>query len=400
MNFDLTEDQRAYQSLAQNFARTEIAPHAERYDETGEYPKPVVEKAFDAGLMYLNVPERWGGTGISLVDECLVTEELAWACAGITGALTISNIPALGIMLAGSEEQGREIVGSLIANRQIMAYALSEPGAGSDVKKIRTAARRVGDEYSISGSKCFISSAGASSRLLLFTVTDASLGHRGISAFAIPTDRSGVTVGPAEKKMGQAASHIHSIFLDDVRATKAELIGGEGAGFKLAMEVFNQSRNTIAIQAVGIARRAMEEAARYANERQTMGRPIIQHQAVGFMLADMDIQIAAARHLVYEAAWLADQKRPNSIQAARAKCFAADMAMRVTTDAVQVFGGYGYMREYPVEKLMRDAKVTQIYEGTSQVQRLIVSRGLMPSRPAEPDGGEAPSAVRAATVRG
>lgn len=381
MEFDLTEEQRAYQSLGQQFARTEIAPRAEHYDETGEYPKPIIEKAFDAGLMYVNVPERWGGAGVSLLDECLITEELAWGCSGITGSLTISNIPALGLMLAGSEEQCRAFIGGAIEGRQVMAYALSEPGAGSDVKKIRTMARRVGEDYSISGSKCFISSAGASGRLLLFTVTDPDLGHRGISAFSIPTDRAGISVGPAEKKMGQTASHIHSIYLDDVKATKEELIGGEGAGFKLAMEVFNQSRNTIAIQAVGIARRAMEEAATYANERQSMNVPIIQHQAVGFMLADMDIQIAAARHLIFEAAWLADQKRPNSIPAARAKCYAADVAMKVTTDAVQIFGGYGYMREYPVEKLMRDAKVTQIYEGTSQVQRIIVSRGLMTSKP-------------------
>jgi acyl-CoA dehydrogenase len=383
MEFDLTEEQRAYQSLAQQFARTEIAPQAEFYDHSGEYPRPIVEKAFDAGLMYANVPEKWGGAGVTLLEECLITEELAWGCAGITGSLTISNIPALGMMLAGSEEQCARFLGEAIEGRQVMAYALSEPGAGSDVKQIRTTARRVGDEYSISGSKCFISSAGASSKLLLFTVTDATLGHRGISTFLIPTDRAGVTVGPAEKKMGQTASHIHSIYLDDVKATKEELIGGEGAGFKLAMEVFNQSRNTIAIQGVGVARRAMEEAAGYANERRTMGRAIIEHQAVGFMLADMDIQIAAARHLVMEAAWLADRKQPNSIQAARAKCYAADVAMKVTTDAVQIFGGYGYMKEYPVEKLMRDAKVIQIYEGTSQIQRIIVSRGLMTARRSE-----------------
>lgn len=393
MEFGLTEDQRAYQALAQQFARAEIAPRAEEYDHSGEYPRAVVDKAFDAGLMYVNVPQKWGGAGVTLLEECLITEELAWGCAGITGAITISNIPALGVMLAGSEEQGAKLLGEAIEGRQIMAYVLSEPGAGSDVKQIRTTARRVGDEYSISGSKCFISSGGAAGKFLLFSVTDPTLGHRGISAFVIPSDRPGVTVGPSEKKMGQTASHIHSIFFDEVKATKDELIGGEGAGFKLAMEVFNQSRNTIAIQAVGIARRAMDEAARYANERRTMGRPIIEHQAVGFMLADMDIQIAAARHLTLEAAWLADEKRPNSVQAARAKCFAADTAMKVTTDAVQIFGGYGYMKEYPVEKLMRDAKVTQIYEGTSQIQRIIVSRGLMTARRSESSASERESAA-------
>jgi len=357
MEFDLTDEQRAFQQLAHAFAAGEIAPVAADYDESGDYPWPVIHRAFDAGLMYVNVPSRWGGGGVSLLDECIIQEELAWGCVGIAGALTISNIPALGVILAGTEEQGRRFLGGQIERRAVACYALSEPGAGSDVRAIRSRARRIGGEYAISGTKCFISSADAASHMLLFAYTDPDLGHRGISAFWLPTDRAGVRVGPPEKKMGQQASHIASIFLDDVKAEAAERLGGEGSGFKLAMEVFNRSRPTIAIGAVGVARRAMELAVGYANERRAMGVPIIEHEANGFMLADMDIRIAAARHLTYEAAWLVDQGRPNSVQAARAKCFAADMCMGVTTDAVQVFGGYGYMREYPVEKLMRDAKV-------------------------------------------
>lgn len=384
MNFELNEDQIAYQRLAHDFARNEIAPQAAHYDETGDYPWPIIHKAFDAGLMYVNVPEKWGGAGLSLVDECLVQEELSWGCVGISGAATISNIPALGVILAGSDEQGKRFLGAQIENRGVSCYALSEPGAGSDVKSIRTAARRVGDEYNISGSKCFISSADAASHMLLFAYTDPSLGHRGISAFWIPMDREGVRVGPPEKKMGQQASHIASVYLEDVKATRDEVIGGEGSGFKLAMEVFNRSRPTIAISAVGLSRRALELAAEYANTRKAMGVPIIEHEGIGFMLADMDIAIAAARHLTLHSAWLADQGQPNSVEAARAKCFAADTAMQVTTDAVQVFGGYGYMREYPVEKLMRDAKVIQIYEGTVQIQRLIISRSLMTARRKSP----------------
>lgn len=228
MDFELNEDQVAYQRLAHDFAKNEIAPHAAHYDETGEYPWPILQKAFDAGLMYVNVPQNWGGAGLSLVDECLVQEELAWGCVGISGAATISNIPALGIILAGSDEQGKRFLGGAIENRSVSCYALSEPGAGSDVKSIRTAARRIGNEFSISGSKCFISSATAASHMLLFAYTDPDLGHRGISAFWIPTDRAGVRVGPAEKKMGQQASHIASIYLEDVKATADEIIGGEG----------------------------------------------------------------------------------------------------------------------------------------------------------------------------
>ncbi len=376
MDFSLTDDQRAIQSLAHQFAEREIAPQAEHYDSCDEFPWPVVRKAFDAGLMFANVPTSYGGGGLPLLDECLMQEELSWGCAGIAQTLSISNIPAIGVLLAGSEEQKKRFLGGAISDRQIVAYALTEPGAGSDVKAIRTRARKIGAEFSISGSKCFITCADVASRFLLFAVTDPQLGHRGLTAFWIPADRAGVRVGPSEKKMGQTASHIASISLEEVKASPEEIIGGEGGGFKLAMEVFNRSRPTIASTALGIARRAMELACDYAGQRQTMGAPIIEHQGVGFMLADMDIQIAAARHLTLEAAWRIDRGLDNRVQAARAKCLAADACMKVTTDAVQIFGGYGYMREYPVEKLMRDAKVTQIYEGTTQIQRVIIAKSL------------------------
>jgi acyl-CoA dehydrogenase len=305
-----------------------------------------------------------------------LTEELAWGCAGICGGLTISNIPAIGLLLAGTEEQKRKFLGERIEARQLIAYALSEPGAGSDVKNIRTRAEKVGDEYSISGTKCFITIGDVAAYDLVFAVTDPTLGHRGLTAFFLPSDREGIRIGPPEKKMGQHAAHIVTLSFDEVRAARHEVIGSEGSGFKLAMEVFNRSRPTISATAIGVARRAMEMARAYANGRQTMGQAIIEHQAIGFMLADMDIMIAAARHLTLEAAWLADQGLDNRVAAARAKCLAADTAMKATTDAVQIFGGYGYMREYGVEKLMRDAKVTQIYEGTTQIQRLIIARAM------------------------
>jgi len=376
MDFGLTQDQKAIRDAAHAFAEREIVPVAEHYDHSGEFPWPVVQKAFDAGLMFANAPESLGGGGLNLLDECLLTEEFAWGCAGICGAMTLSNIPSIALMLAGTDEQKKRMLGGAISEKKLIAYALTEPGAGSDVQKIRTRATKVGSEYAISGTKCFITIAPAASYFLVFTVTDPDKGYKGITAFFVPANREGIRVGPSEKKMGQSAAHIATISFDNVKATADEIIGGEGSGFKLAMEVFNRSRPTISATAIGIARRALELAANYANERETMGQPIIQHQGIGFMLADMDIAITAARHLTLEAAWLSDQGLDNRVAAARAKTLAADTAMKVTTDAVQVYGGYGYMREYPVEKLMRDAKVTQIYEGTTQIQRVIIAKSL------------------------
>lgn len=376
MDFSLSEDQLALQSHARRFAEREIAPAAAHYDETEEYPRAVIDKAFDAGLMYMNAPDSLGGAGLSLLDECLVTEELASGCAGITLAITISNIVVQAILMGGSEAQAREFIGGAMERRATLAYALTEPGAGSDAKALRTHARKVGDEYSLSGAKCFITGGNVAERFVVFATTDPSLGYRGIAAFCIPADREGVRVGPSEKKMGQHAAPAVTLGFEDVRVHASERLGAEGTGFKLAMEVFNRTRATIASLAVGIAQRALEHAARYACERQSMGARLIDHQGIGFKLADMDIRIAAARRLIHEAAWLADTGRDSRVAVARAKTLAGDTAMFVTTEAVQVFGGYGYMREYPVEKLMRDAKVTQIYEGSGEVQRLIVAKAL------------------------
>lgn len=376
MHYGLTEQQRAIQSMARDFAAREIWPVSAEYDESGDFPWPILNKGFDAGLMYANVPEAYGGGGLSLVEEAIMTEELAWGCSGICLAMTISNIPSIALLLAAEEAMRKRVLGDLIERRGVFCYALTEPGAGSDVRAIRAQARKIGDEYAIGGSKCFITGAPEASWLLVFAVTDPNGGHRGISAFAIPADRAGVRLGPPEKKMGQTAAHIASIYLDDVRATADDLVGGEGGGFKLGMEVFNRSRATIAATANGIARRAMELATVYAAERVAMGQPIIEHQGIAFMLADMDAAIAASRLVTLEAAWRVDEGLDNRVHVARAKLLAADACMKVTTDAVQIYGGYGYMREYPVEKLMRDAKVTQIYEGTTQIQRVIIAKAL------------------------
>jgi len=376
IDFQLSPEQQSFRDLARDFARHEIVPVAGDYDRSAEFPWPVVHKAFEVGLVYPNIPEEYGGAGIDLVSECLLREELSWGCAGISGAIGLSPLIALGLMIGGSEEQKRRYLPELIRERKLAAYALTEPGAGSDAAAIQTRAVRHGDDYAITGSKCFITIASEASYFLVFAKTNADDPHRGVSAFLVPRGTSGLTVGKKDDKMGQRAAGIAQVFFEDVKVPKRDRIGAEGEGFKLAMEVFNRSRPLVGAKGVGVARRAFEMASEYANQRRTFGKPIIDHQGVGFLLADMYIQIEAARLLCWKAAWLADRGCDNSVAAAAAKCFAADTAMRVTTDAVQVLGGYGYIRDYGVEKLMRDAKVIQIYEGTTQIQRLIIAKKL------------------------
>ncbi|RMG53321.1 MAG: acyl-CoA dehydrogenase [Acidobacteria bacterium] len=379
IDFNLTDEQQAIRKLAHEFAEQEIVPVAAEYDRSATFPWPIIEKAYDVGLMNLNIPEAYGGAGLGLLDECLVAEELAWGCAGINASIGLNALAALPIIIAGSEEQKRHYLGRLTAERQMAAYALTEPAAGSDVVGIQTVARRVGDEYILTGTKNFITNASVANFYVVFAYTDKTKRHRGMSAFIVEREWSGVTPGRKDDKMGQRASDTAQLILEDVKVPKSNLLGGEGDGFKIAMQVFDRSRPGVAAAAVGVARRAMEVAIEYAKERTTFGLPLAAHQAIGFKIAQMAMEIAAARHLTWHAAWLADQGKRNTLEASFAKCFAADTVMKVTTEAVQVFGGYGYMKDYPVEKLMRDAKVFQIYEGTSEIQRVIMARELFKS---------------------
>jgi acyl-CoA dehydrogenase len=378
LGFNLSAEQEMIRDMARDFARKEILPVAEHYDQSGEYPWPIVRKAQKLGLVSSNVPEEYGGPGLGVLDECIINEELAWACSGIQTALMLNNLAAWPILLFGHEDQKRRYLSRLTRGGELGAYALTEPAAGSDVAGIlSTAARRgQGDEYVLNGSKTWITNAPVASFFIVFAKTAAAERHRGLSAFIVERDWPGVTLGKPIPKMGQHAAWTGEIVFEDVRVPAGNLLGTEGDGFMITMKVFDRSRPPVSAAAVGVARRALEEAARYANERQAFGKPIVAQQGVSFMLADMAMQIEAARLLVYKAAWLVDNGQPNVMAAACAKAFAADMCMKVTTDAVQVFGGYGYGREYPVEKLMRDAKVYQIYEGTSQVQRVIIARQL------------------------
>jgi acyl-CoA dehydrogenase len=375
INFDLSEEQKMIQKLAHDFAQNEILPVAEHYDETHEFPWPVVKKAQELGFTALIVPEEFGGMGLNIFEECLVSEELAWGCAGIRTSILISGLGILPILIAGSHSQKQDYCGRIV-DGQLAAYCLTEPEAGSDVIAIRTEARREGDHYILNGNKTFITGATVADFFTVFAITDRSKGYRCMSCFIVDRDWEGVSVGKPFKKMGQNASDTAEVIFDNVKVPVSHMVGEEGEGFMIAMKVFDESRPGVASGAVGVARRALEEAISYARTRQSMGKYIWQHQAVGHMIADMAMEVEAARLLVWKSAWAVDAGIRNTTAAAYAKAYAADMAMRVTTNAVQVFGGYGYMAEYPVEKLMRDIKIFQIYEGTSQIQRNIIVREL------------------------
>ena len=375
VSFSLTDEQKMIQKLARDFARNEIAPVAEEYDKSQEYPWPVVRKAQELGFTIRDVPEEYGGLGVSLLEDCLISEELAWGCAGISSAIGVSSLGIAPILIAGSDEQKEEYFGRLVDGK-LAAYCLTEPEAGSDVAGIRTTAKKEGDHYLLNGSKTFITGGSVSDFYTVFAYTDPSVRYKGMSCFIVDRDWEGVSVGKSFDKMGQRAANTSPVNFDNVRVPASHLLGEEGDGFMIAMKVFDRSRPGNAAGAVGVARRALEESIEYAKNRVTFGKPIWQHQAIGHMIADMAMEIEAARLLVWKSAWAEDSGERNTTAAAFAKAYAADMAMKVTTNAVQVFGGYGYMAEYPVEKLMRDIKLYQIYEGSSQIQRNIVVREL------------------------
>ena len=377
LDFALTEEQAALVTTARDFAKNEIVPVAGRYDESGEFPREVFKKAWETGLMNAEVPEAYGGTGLSCVDHCLVQEEIAYGCCGINTSLVASNLGAMPLLIAGTEEQKQKYLGWLTREPIFAAYCCSEPDAGSDVAGMSTRVQKKGDEYVINGQKRWITNGGVASWYTVLATFDKAMKHKGIACFVVPADTPGLKTGREENKLGQRASNTTDVLFEDVVVPKSALVGGEDQGFKIAMKTFDRSRPWIAAGAMGLIRRALEESRAYALERKTFGVPIAQHQAVQFMLAEMAIAYEATRLLCLKAAWAVDQGQLDSVVSAYAKAFGADAAMRVATDAVQIFGGYGYTKEYPVEKLMRDAKLLQIYEGTSQIQRIVIARNLL-----------------------
>jgi acyl-CoA dehydrogenase len=391
VSFALTDEQKELRALAREFAEKEIRPHEAECDEKMRHPEDVIAKAHDVGLMNLHVPEEFGGPGLPAFDGMIVGEELYWGCSGIGTSITANGLGSGPVIGFGSDEQKRKWLTPLLESPILCSFGLSEPGAGSDVASLKTTAVREGDEYVLNGSKTFITNAGYADWATIFAKTDPKGGARGMSCFIVPMDTPGVTIESHLDKMGQRATDTSAFALQDVRIPAENLIGAEGDGFKIAMSTLDFTRPGTAIGAVGVAQAAYEHAVAYAKERVAFDVPIAFHQGVNFMIADMATEIEAARLLCWQAGWMLDQAvdkaiasgaaqnslaRETTLYSSFAKRFAADTAMKVTTDAVQVFGGYGYIKEYPVEKLMRDAKLFQIYEGTSQIQRLVIAREI------------------------
>ena len=377
IDFAMTEEQEALRGLAHEFARDVIRPAAPHHDETGEYPHEVLRQAHELGLMNTHIPESCGGLELGAVDGVLIGEELAWGCTGIGTAMEANGLAQQPVILGASEELKQKYLAPMVDEYSLCAYAVTEPGAGSDVQGMKTTAVRKGDTYVINGSKMWITNAGVADWYFVVALTDPEKKARGgMSAFIVEKDWDGVIVGKKEDNMGQRASDTRGLTFENVEVPAANLVGREGDGWKLAMAAFDYTRPAVACAAVGLARAAMEHAQQYATERKAFGKPLSAHQAVAFMIAEMAMNIDAGRLLCWQAAALKDQGKRNTMQAAMAKAFCADMAMQVATDAVQVYGGYGFNKEYPVEKLMRDAKIFQIYEGTSQIQRLIISKEM------------------------
>ena len=378
MDFSITEEQRQLVETARKFTRERIIPVAQKLDEHGTFPIDICKEGWELGLMNVEIPSEYGGIGLSCLDHVLMMEEINYGCAGIGTTLAGNNLACMPLLLGGSEEQKRHYLGMLTEEPVFAAYCCSEPDAGSDVAGMRTTVRKVGDEYAMTGQKRWITNGGYASWYSVFArLGDPKDRHKGITCFVLPRDLPGVSVGKKEDKLGQRASNTTDVLFEDVKLTRKNLVGGEGEGFKIAMKTFDRSRPWIAAGATGIMRRALDESRRYALERKAFGQPIAQFQAIQFMLAEMAIKYEATRLLMLKAAWSIGEGRLDAIESSYAKAFGADSAMAVATDAVQIFGGYGYTKEYPVEKLMRDAKLLQIYEGTSQIQRMVIARNLL-----------------------
>ncbi len=377
ISFELTDEQREMQTMVRKFVKNEIIPVAAEYDRTSEMPWPIINKAFDIGLWNFNLPARYGGLELDHVTEAILIEELSFGCLGISGAWDGNTLALTPILIAGTEEQQDRWLPQFAESPVLAAFCLTEPSAGSDAAGMLTRAEKDGDDYILNGTKCFITHGGISNMYTVFAKTERGKGTKGISAFLVAGDAPGVSMGKVEDKLGDRASHIAEVIFENVRVPGKDLLGKEGAGFKIAMQTLDRTRMSIGAAAVGVARRALEESIEYAKTRTQFGKPIGGHQAISFMLADMATKVEAARSLVLLAASEIDAHRIDPKYGAMCKLFAGDIAMEVTVDAVQIHGGYGYMKDYPVEKLMRDAKILQIYEGTQQVQRMVISGILL-----------------------
>lgn len=377
ISFQLTDEQLMLQKMARDFVAKEIIPVAAEYDEHAKFPRDIFDKAREIGLANMNIPEAYGGMGASLLEECIVSEELGYGCTGIGTSISTNGLGDLPIIIAGNEQQKAYWLGERLVDKgEFVSYCVTEPAAGSNVVGMQTRAEKKNGSYIINGSKTFITNASYANFYTVFAKTNPEAGHRGISAFVVDRETPGVSVSKKFDKLGQRASDTAQVTFENVEVPAENMLGPEGSGFYTAMKVFDYSRPGVAAAAVGLLRRCMDEAVKYAKERETFGTKIYNHQAVGHKIAEMAINYEAARLLTWQSAWIVEAGKPDARLSATAKAFAADKAMAAAVEAVQVFGGYGYMKEYPVEKLMRDVKVFQIYEGTSEILRNIVVREL------------------------
>ena len=373
----LTEEQEALVSEARRFVEKEIVPVAAQFDKDSEFPCEILKKGASLGLMNLSIPPEYGGTGLSLFESSLIMEEIAAGCGGFATSMVANDLALTPILISGTAEQKEKFVKPIVEGGLFASFCLSEPGAGSDAGGLTTSVKREGDNFIINGNKQWITNGGYASQYTVFATIDAEKKHKGICCFAVSADLEGITCGPHEDKMGQRCSNTVPITFDNVRVPAGCLIGEVGTGFVTAMKTLDWSRPLTAMLAIGIGRAALGYAIEYAKERKQFDRPIASFQGIQFMIADMATNLEAARLLTLQSAALLDSGKKASKESSMAKRLAADVTMQITTDAVQIFGGYGYTKEYPVEKLMRDAKLMQIYEGTSQIQRLVIARELL-----------------------
>ncbi len=389
VDFTLTDEQKSMREMAHEFAEKEIRPVAWEFDRDATWPGEIIEKAWELGLMNVHLPAEYGGPGLGFLDGVLIEEELAWGCSGISTSVSCNGLATAPVVLAASEELKMDYLGRLSEAPLLASFCLTEPDAGSDVSAMKTTAVRKGDKWVLNGSKSFITNGEYANWYTVYAKTDKEAGHRGISCFVVPRD-AGVVVDKHEDKMGQRASNTAAISFNDVEIPLNHLVGEENKGFKIAMMTLDRTRPGVAAMATGVARASMEFAIEYSKQRVQFGVPIAMHQAVQFMIADMATKVHLARLATWNSAVLLDQGKRNTLESSHAKRFSADAAMEVATDAVQVYGGYGFIKDYPVEKLMRDAKILQLYEGTAQIQRLVIARETLLPRHAP-----TPAAARA-----
>ena len=377
-NPQISEEQQALVDTARKFTAEKIIPVAGHYDEEEEFPTEIFREAWELGLMNVEIPEAYGGLGFGTVDGCLLSEELAYGCPAIATSMMCNHLGALPLMVGGSEEQKQKWLTKVVEEFSFISYACSEPDAGSDVAGMKARlTKKQGGGWVLNGQKRWITNAGQANVYTGFATIDPALKHKGITAFVVSRETPGVSVGRKEKKLGQRSSETCDVLFEDVEIPDENIIGEPGGGFYIAMEVFDKSRPMIGSSCAGLIRRCLDESRNYALERKTFGVPIGEHQAIQMMLADIAISYEATRMLYLKAAWEVDAGIKRTMTSSLAKCFGADAAVKAATDAVQIFGGYGYTREYPVEKLYRDAKLLQIYEGTSQVQRMVIARNIL-----------------------